>query len=180
MRPAAPEGASPANHFPKWIPVGAAGVVLLILGLHFRSAPDVPAQPPPAPIVAAPLPKASPAGEGASTPVSKVVSTPVSQPVSKLLSKPPQAASKPSLAGEGIWRVIAFTFRTRAAAVKKVEQINQRHPRLEATVFSPKEKQGYYLVALGGRMSHEEALRMQKKARAEHVSPDLFVHNYVE
>ncbi len=79
-----------------------------------------------------------------------------------------------------MWRVIAFTFRTRAAAVKKVEQINQRHPRLEAAVFSPKEKQGYYLVALGGRMNHEEAVRMEKKARAEHVSPDLFVHNYVE
>ena len=76
--------------------------------------------------------------------------------------------------------MIAFTFRTRAAAVRKVEQINQRHPRLEATVFSPKEKRGYYLVALGGRMSHEEAVRMEKKARAEHVSPDVFAHNYVE
>jgi hypothetical protein len=130
-------------------------------------------------MVAAPLPKANPAGEGASPPGSKV-STPVSQPVSKLASKPLHEASKASPASEGMWRVIAFTFRTRAAAVKKVEQINQRHPRLEATVFSPKEKQGYYLVALGGRMSHEEAVRMEKKARGEHVSPDLFVHNYLE
>ena len=89
-------------------------------------------------------------------------------------------ASKSSAAGDGTWRVIVFAFRTRAAAVKKVEQINQRHPRLEAAVFSPKEKQGYYLVALGGRMSHEEALRMEKKARAEHVSRDLYVQNYLE
>jgi eukaryotic-like serine/threonine-protein kinase len=180
MRPAAPENVPPANRFPKWIPLGAIGVVVVILGLHFRSAPDVPVQPAPSPMVAAPLPKASPAGEGASTAGSKVMSTPVSQPVSKLVSKPPQAASRPSPAGEGMWRVIAFTFRTRAAAAKKVEQINQRHPSLEATVFSPKEKQGYYLVALGGRMSHEQALRMEKKARTEHVAPDLFVHNYLE
>jgi hypothetical protein len=190
MRPAAPEDPPqarnafdvtppPANRFPRWIPVGALGVVVLILGLHFRSGPGVPEQSPPAPMVAAPLPKASPAGEGASTPGSKV-SKPVSQPVSKLVSKPPHAASKRSPAGEGMWRVIAFTFRTHAAAVKKVAQINQRHPRLQATVFSPKERQGYYLVALGGRMSHEEALRMEKKARGEHVSPDLFVHNYLE
>ena len=172
--------AGPGQRFPKWIPVGAAGVVLLILGLHFRSAPDTPGQPAPAPVVAAPVPKASPAGEGASTPVSKVVSPPVSKPVSKLVPKPPHVASKPSAAGDGTWRVIAFAFRTRAAAVKKVEQINQRHPRLEAAVFSPKEKQGYYLVALGGRMSHDEALRMEKKARAEHVSRDLYVQNYLE
>jgi hypothetical protein len=96
------------------------------------------------------------------------------------VSKAPHATSKPSPAAEGTWRVIAFTFRTRAAAAKKVTQINQRHPRLEAAVFSPKEKQGYYLVALGGRMRREEALRMEKKARGEHVSPDLFVHNYLE
>jgi hypothetical protein len=180
MRPAAPENARPANRFPIWIPLGAIGVVVVILGFHFRSAPDVPVQPASSPMGAAPLPKASPAGEGASTAGSKVVSTPVSQPVSKLVSKPPEAASKPSLAGGGMWRVIAFTFRTRAAAVKKVEQINQRHPSLEATVFSPKEKRGYYLVALGGRMSHEQALRMEKKGRNEHVSPDLFVHSYLE
>jgi hypothetical protein len=79
-----------------------------------------------------------------------------------------------------MWRVIAFAFKTRAAAARKVEQINQRHPRLEAAVFLPKEKQGYYLIALGGPMSHEEALRMEKKARAEHVSRDLYVQNYGE
>ncbi len=76
--------------------------------------------------------------------------------------------------------MIAFTFRTRAAAAKKVAQINQRHPRLEATVFAPKQKQGYYLVALGGRMSREEAVRLEKKARAAHLSRDLYVQNYVE
>jgi hypothetical protein len=187
MRSAAPEDThaarnafdvtpTPANRFPKWIPVGAVGVVVLILGLHFRSGPDAPGQPAPAPMVAAPPPKAGPAGEGATTTGSKAVS----QPVSKLVSKPPQVASKSSSAGEGMWRVIAFAFKTRAAAVRKVEQINQRHPRLAAAVFSPKQKQGYYLVALGGRMSREEAVRMEKKARAEHVSRDLYVQNYLE
>ncbi len=174
--------------------MGAAGVVLLILGLHFRSGSDTPAQPPAAPAVTAPASKAGPAA------VSPTVSAPVSKVASKSTSKqvstPPQAAAKPSPAGERMearqttkndglshermWRVIAFTFRTRAAAAKKVEQINQRHPRLEAAVFAPKEKQGYYLVALGGRMSREEALRMEKKALGEHVARDVYVQNYAE
>ncbi len=169
----------PANRFPKWIPLGAAGVVALILGLHFYSASDVPAQPSPTPWrFRRRLPKRGLLEKG--YPRHQVAPKPVSQPVSKLVSKPARAASKPAPANEGMWRVIVFTFRTRAAAVKKVEQINQRHPRLEATVFSPKEKQGYYLVALGGRMSHDEAVRMEKKARAEHLSRDLYVQNYVE
>jgi hypothetical protein len=188
MPPAAPKDDAPSKGFPKWIPVGAAAVVLLILGLHFRSGSDTPAQVPPAAAVTAPASKAGPAGGAASTPASTTVSAPVSKvtskgaskPASKQVSAPAQAAAKPSPTGERTWRVIAFAFRTRAAAVRKVEQINQRHPRLEAAVFAPREKQGIYLVALGGRMSHEEALRMEKKARDEYVSRDVYVQHYSE
>jgi hypothetical protein len=184
MPPAAPKDDAPSKGFPKWIPVGAAAVVLLILGLHFRSGPDTPAQAPPAAAVTPPASNASPAVGGTSTPasttVSKVASKGASKAASKQVSAPAQAAAKPSPTGDRTWRVIAFAFRTRAAAVKKVEQINQRHPRLEAAVFAPREKQGIYLVALGGRMSHEEALRMEKKARDAYVSRDVYVQHYSE
>ena len=53
--------------------------------------------------------------------------------------------------------------------------MNRRHPDLEARVFSTKEKKGYYLVALGGRMTREDALRLQKKARTEGVARDVYV-----
>jgi hypothetical protein len=89
------------------------------------------------------------------------------------------AVPKPAAAaGKEMWRVIAFTYRTRVAAEKKVEQLNQYHPGLNATVFSPKGRSGYYLVSLGGRMTHEAALRVQRSARGKGLPRDLFVQNY--
>jgi hypothetical protein len=159
----------PPNRFPKWIPVGAAGLVLLILGLNLRRDPEPAAPAPavatprPAPIVAAkpPLPKARPA--------TKAMATPAHHP-----------AAQPAPAGKGMWRVIAFTYRTRAGAARKAEQVNRRHPDLEARVFSPKERKGYYLVSLGGRMSREDAVRRQKKARAQGLARDVYIQNYLE
>lgn len=141
----------PPNRFPKWILVGAAAVVLLILGLNFRSAPETPAQPVAAPVsvVAAPPPKASPAAE---------------------------TASKPSPLGNGKWRVIVFTYRTHDAATRKANQINQRHPELEATVFSPRGK-GNFLISLGGSMSRQDAVAMEKKAHAAHIARDVRLEN---
>jgi eukaryotic-like serine/threonine-protein kinase len=146
---------SPPNPFPKWILVGAVGVVLLILGLNLRRTPDAPAQPPtaqqaPAAIVAAPVPKASPARE---------------------------AKSKPSPPGNGTWRVIVFTYRTHDAATRKAEQLNKRHPELKAAVLSPRGKNGNYVISLGGPMSRGDAERMQKKARAARVARDVRVES---
>ena len=181
VEPRAPEAAAAASPaalelspsqpqpFPKWVLVGAAGVVMLILGLNLRRDPEV-APPPPAvsaprtaPVAAAvpPAPKPSP------------VKAPINRPA-------PKPASQPAAAGKAMWRVIAFTYRSRAGAVKKAEQVNRRHPDLEARVFSTKEKKGYYLVSLGGRMTREDALRRQKKARAEGLARDVYVQNYLE
>jgi hypothetical protein len=77
-----------------------------------------------------------------------------------------------------VWRVIAFTYRTRSAAEKKVQQLNEYHPGLNATVFSPKDVGGYFLVSLGGRMTHEEAVRIQRTARGKGLPRDLYVQNY--
>ena len=176
--PAQPEGAeppsfgitpTPPHRVPKWIPVGAAAVVLLILGLNFRRAPEAPQQRPAAPVAATPVAQASHVEEEQAKP----------SPL-KPVSKPGRAELKQAPAGKGMWRVIAFTYRNRAGASKKASQVNKRHPEFDARVFSPKEKKGYFLVALGGRMSREDAVRLQKKARTEGVARDVYVQNYVD
>jgi hypothetical protein len=143
--------------FLRWILVGAVGVLLLIVGLNRPRPASVATQP-----------------QVAS--VSLPAETPVPAPL-----LPRAAVPKPSpAAGKEMWRVIAFTYRTRDAAARKVQELNQHRPGLDATVFSPKETRGYYLVALGGRMTHEEAIRLQHSARGKGLPRDLYVQNYAE
>jgi len=156
-----PEPAA-SPRFPKWIIVGAAGVVFLILGLHWLRPADVNTQAQVEPV---------------SLPVETAVPAPLPKTPAPKLTHP--AAPKPSLsAGQEIWRVIAFTYRTRDAAEKKVQQLNEYHPGLNANVFSPKDKGGYYLVSLGGRLTREEAERLQRSARGKGLPRDLYVQNY--
>jgi hypothetical protein len=141
--------------FPKWIIVGAAGLLLLILGLNLRR---------PAPEVAHPRPVAIPAPQ-----------PPVQVP------EPAPAPAKPTpVVAKAMWRVVAFTYRTPDAAAKKVRQLNQHHPDLHAAVFSPKQRRGYYLVTLGGRMTHEDAVHLQRTAKGKGLPRDLYVQNYSE
>jgi hypothetical protein len=179
VEPRAPEAAAaspalelspPPNRFPKWVLVGAAGVVLLILGLNLRRDPE-PSAPPP--VVSTPRPEPI----AAAVPPAPRAARPAAETIAKTAHRP---ASQPAAAGKAMWRVIAFTYRTRAGAVKKADQVNRRHPDLEARVFSTKEKKGYYLISLGGRMTREDALRRQKKARAEGLARDVYVQNYLE
>jgi hypothetical protein len=145
-----------ANRFLKWIVAGAAGVLLLVVGLNRPRLASV-------------------ATQSRVASVSLPAETPVPAPL------PRAAVPKPSpAAGKEMWRVIAFTYRTRDAAAKKVQQLNQHHPGLNATVFSPKDKWDYYLVSLGGRMTHEEAIRLQRSARGKGFPGDLYVQNYAE
>lgn len=151
--------AVPVFRFPRWILGGAAGFLLLIFVLNWPRRTEVaterrvlPAPPAAAASPAAPLPKA-----------------------------PVATQPKPSpLGSKEVWRVIAFTFLTRDAAAKKVEQLNRLHPGLNASVFSPRSQRGYYLVSLGGRMSHEDAVRLQHSARGKGLPRDLYVQNYSE
>jgi len=157
-----------ARRFPKWVLVGAAGVVLLILGLNFRRPPEP--LPPPAP---------TPSKARATAPAAPVVApvVPKASPFQETIRKPPSQASP---APKAMWRVIAFTYLSRDAAARKADELNQSHRDFQASVFAPQNKQGRYLVALGGFMTRENAVSLQKKARAEGLSRDVFVHNYVD
>ncbi len=152
--------------FPKWIFLAVAGVLLLIVALN-RPHPAGTAAP--SEVASVPPPAATP------------VPAPALAPKAGVPKAAAPAAPKPSpVAGKEMWRVIAFTYRSRDAAARKVHQLNQHYPGLNATVFSPKDKGGYYLVSLGGRMTHEEAVHVQHSARGKGLPRDLYVQNYSE
>jgi hypothetical protein len=135
--------------FPKWILAGVAILLLVILMFNLRRKPEVVHHAPEAPAVIVPR---------------------VPPPVNTQQQQP---ASAP-----GVWRVIAFTYRSSEAAAKKAKQINTRWPALRATVFSPSGLRGYYLVALGDGVKREEATKLQHKARSLGLPRDTYVQNY--
>jgi hypothetical protein len=147
--------------------VGAAGFLFLILILNWRRPADATAQ---SPVAAVSLPVEPP-----------VPAAPAPAPLPKAAEPKPTVQAPPKTspaAGKEMWRVIAFTYGTRDAAARKVRQINEDHPSLNASVFFPNEKGGYYLVSIGGRMTHEEAVRLQRTVRGKGLPRDLYVQNY--
>jgi hypothetical protein len=163
---------APTFRFPRWILVGTGAFLLLIFALNRPRHADVATEPrvtPPAATTDGPVPM--PPRSSAPNPTPPTPSRPVP-------SSPAPATPGTSAPAREIWRVIAFTFRTHDAAAKKAEQINRNHPGLNASVFSPKGQRGYYLVALGGRMTHDDAVRLQRNARGKGLPRDLYVQNY--
>jgi hypothetical protein len=154
--PPAPGPQAP-RHFPKWPLLGAAGIVLLILGLRLRPAPETPAHSSPQPLP---------------PPLSMTGTIPKSSKA--------EDRNSPSVARTAMWRVIAFTYRTHDAAARMAGQINQRHPDFQAAVFSPPQKKGYFLVSLRGPMSRADAVRLQGKARAERLARDVYVKKFLD
>ena len=90
----------------------------------------------------------------------------------------PVAASPAPVAQTKAWRVIAFTYSTRAAAEKKAHTINRRHPGLRAEVFVP--QKGRYLVSVGGRMTREDALRLERRTQGRALPRDTYARNFTE
>jgi hypothetical protein len=76
--------------------------------------------------------------------------------------------------------VIAYTYVSRTAAEKKVHEISGKWPDLRPQVFAPGGAIGMYLVALGGRMTREDALNLQKRAHGIGLPRDTYVQNYSE
>ncbi len=157
-----------SSSFPKWALVAATGLLALVLALNWPRHVVVATQPPVAPVTV-------PAETPATVPTPTPALAPAPNTADRKLVESP--ASKRPPAGEEVWRVIAFTFRTRDAAAKKAHQLNEYHPGLEAAVFAPNNK-GYYLVSLGGPMTHEEAERLKRSTRGKGLPHDLYVQNY--
>jgi len=76
------------------------------------------------------------------------------------------------------WRVIAYTFSRRAEAEKRAQSINRKWAGARAEVIEPSgTKPTTYLVAVGGPMSHDEALRFLKVARGKGMPRATHIRN---
>ncbi|PWU04202.1 MAG: hypothetical protein C5B51_17290 [Terriglobia bacterium] len=138
--------------FPKWAYGAVAVLVALLIFLVAPKAPDVPVtKPVPQPSVPAPQ---SPRVSGAISPVTAPV-------------------------GREYWRVIAYTYRGLPLAEKKVRSIEAKWPEARAEVFVPNgANRPPFLVALGGRMTRDEAVRWLKTARGKGMPRDTYIQNY--
>ncbi len=157
-----------SSSFPKWVLLAGTGLLALVLALNWPRRVVVATQPPVAPVTA-------PAETPATVPAPTPAIAPAPNTADRKLVEPPAPRRPP--AGEEVWRVIAFTFKTRDAAARKAHQLNEYHPGLDAAVFAPNNK-GYYLVSLGGAMTHEEAERLKRGTRGKGLPRDLYVQNY--
>jgi serine/threonine protein kinase len=177
--PAAPS--SRAGIPAKWGYAAVAAAAALVLAIALKPGATVPstvnssAAPPKAttPVAATqPLPDAEKPSPYATAdrPMTEAVAPP-SPAVTPPAAPPPSSSERP------YWRVIVYTFAQREAAEKKAEAINRQHPDFKAEVFSPQGGRPY-LVALGGRMSREEASRLRSSAQESGLPRDSYIQNY--
>lgn len=157
--------------------VGGVLVLLVVAGLALRAmlhhsdqaqnpvvvvSPETttPRKPPPA---VAPSP--------AATPVAKPRAA-AAAPAAE--AAPPSTGTLPS----GMWRVVAFTYNYQEQAEHKARTINDKHPDLEANVFSPKGSRPPFLVTVGPATDRASAFRLRDKAVAEGLPRDTYAQNY--
>ncbi|HEX4748706.1 MAG TPA: hypothetical protein VH302_04110 [Bryobacteraceae bacterium] len=159
---------------PIWL-FAAGGLLLALIVLwlalprHTGPAAVQPAQPtpqasiPPQSTGAAQTPAASPTpnvSKQAGADTSSVA--PVGEPVS----------------GDRIWRVVVYAYHRSESAEQKAQSINQRHPELNASVFSPKGRSVFYVVTVGSPMTREEAVRYRSQAIRSGMPRDTYIQNY--
>jgi hypothetical protein len=77
-----------------------------------------------------------------------------------------------------VWRVIVFTFAHESDAEKKAHSVNERHPNLDAKVFSPAGRGTAYLVTVGGKMTREQAAQLRNRVIEMGLPRDSYIQNY--
>jgi eukaryotic-like serine/threonine-protein kinase len=166
----APPPASSRKRFPVWVLVPAAvaaAFLVILLARHPHSAPP-PAAPPAAPPKIMQIPRPAPVPERAPAAAPSPLGPPVRQ-------ASPKATD---LASSRIWRVVSYTYSKAEDATKMVREINRKWPHLRAEQFSINGGGPPYLVSLGGRMTRNEAVRLQQRAISSGLPPDTFVRNF--
>ncbi len=164
------------RQFARVMSYAAGGAVLtaLILVIANRSTPD--------PVASAPV---TPPAAAVAQPVIQKVSAPAPEataaPVVAAVPAPSKTATVPAgkSAGPVNWRVVAYTYNRYADAEKKVKTLNARWSGFHAEVFAPHGRgQGPYFVALGGRMTRDEAHSFQRRAISKGLPRDTFIRNF--
>ena len=127
-----------------------------------------------------PSPAAAPVATPASIPTPPSAVPPARpQPAKPKLSAATANAPVPQDGAKaGAWRVVAFTYNHQDQAEHKAGTINEKHPDLQAGVFSPKGNGAPYLVTLGGATDRDGAFEMRNKAVREGLPRDTYAQNY--
>jgi hypothetical protein len=191
-RPRPPESSSSRHRspfLPRALPLwayGALAVMLAGLGFLFlpKSVPPAvsPALPPPQ--YSTPATVAPATVEGSRPPLLQTPELPL--PVLPPLAAQPQApaaepAPSPAEAPHSreVWRVVAYSYSRYADAQRKAKTVSRRWPGSKAAVFSPNgSNRPPHLVALGGVMTRDQALRLLKAARGKGLPRDAYIRSY--
>lgn len=116
------------------------------------------------------LPKAAP-------PAPKSSPQSVPRPVAVVKPLPPPPQPQNETVNHAEWRVIAYTYSNHAAAERRAAAITEKWPGARVDVFQPK-SHSPYLVALGGWMTRDDAVRLLKIARGKGLPRDTYIQNY--
>jgi eukaryotic-like serine/threonine-protein kinase len=174
---------SPRRHPVALYATVAIAVLLLLAWLYFRpkahpTAPTAPAVASPSAVPSTVTPTAPPAA-----PV-----RPAAQPAPRRRPTParavplgPEAANQSEASGPAarpVWRVVAYTYDHQDQAQHKVDEINQAHPELAASVFPADNTGGHYLVTLGGPMDRNQAFKLRALALSAGMPQDIYAQNF--
>lgn len=141
----------------KWIPAVGLVAAVALSAVFFRHSSPAPAVPAAPPASSAPA-TAAPEGAPEATP------------------KPNKPSRKTGAAGT--WRVVAYTYNTRPAAEKKARSLNEKWAQWHAEVIAARGKHGPYYIVVGGRMTRDEAERLQQQAHKKGLPRDSVARNF--
>jgi serine/threonine protein kinase len=173
-----PAAGKPSGIPAKWVyaALSVAGLSVVAVALWPSGQSRTPAAPAtPVPVASRPAPPA----QGAVT-EAPVVQKP--SPYTPPSSAPPAARPAVDSAARQerpYWRLIVYTFSDREHAAQRVAALNKQHPAFKAAVFTPSGS-APYLVALGGRMSREDAAQLRARARGQGLPRDSYIQNYAK
>jgi hypothetical protein len=170
---------------PRSLPLWAYGALAAMLaGLGFlflpRSAPPA-ISPNPTPLEdSTQAPANAPTPEFPETPAlaSPLVPPSAGEPAPSS-AEPTVSTTESAPHARDVWRVIAFSYSRYADAQRKAKTVNRRWPSSKAAVFSPNGlSRPPHLVALGGIMTRDQAVRLLKVARGKGLPRDTYIQNY--
>jgi eukaryotic-like serine/threonine-protein kinase len=169
---------------PLWA-YGALAVMLAGLGFLFlpKSVPPAVSPGPPPPQYSTPATVAPATVEGSRPPLSQTPELPSSVlPPPAAKPQAPTALLAPSPAEPArreAWRVVAYAYSRYADAQRKAKTVSRRWPGSKAAVFSPNGSiRPPHLVALGGVMTRDQAVRLLKTARGKGLPRDTYIRSY--
>jgi hypothetical protein len=91
------------------------------------------------------------------------------------------APREPALSREPIngqvWRLVLYTYSREADAAAKAQELNEKHPGLNAEAFSPNGS-GPYLVVAGGAMQRDQAAQLRREALRMGLPRDAYIQNF--